>query len=485
MAPEPVSFRLSQMIAEADRAIKETDDALAPHRASNKPIPKALLSQYYRLHQHRHALELQRTYPQAVILTDVHFTSIMGADGQQIALNVKKGAGRIADAAIVYGDRVWLIEEKVLDEVLRAFPKKANARLQAEKIVPSSKAGTQLANELKILKQAGRKGVMLGITGVPVLGGPRVEMLPEVDNIAPSRLQTYRNMGDGPQVPQGPPTTRMPGTAKPLVARDIVSSQGAPSIQAVAVPPPAQVPPPPVSTPPIAGKTLTPPPLPTPDRRGGVLQPPVPVRGVTGNPQADRGADRPQTGRGRWRWPATTGNVGGGMRPQAGTTLQRARGAAGGAAGAMQQISQGLTQRAHQAVWDRAARAAAEPDIWRRVQQLRHDGNWVWVKGVFWHDQPTFSESNDVRFQAIEVLYLHDPHGAKDEESARGSSNWRNPPSVSQRWSPGEQRNMPKYYHASGQELNFYAPEPEFEYFDEDISVGNLKMGRCVRRKLR
>jgi hypothetical protein len=466
MAPEPVSYRLSQMIAEADQAIQETDHALAPHRAGapgvgNKPVPKELLSQYYRLHQHRHALELQRTYPQAVILTDVRFTSIMGADGQEIPLRVKKGEGRIADAAIVYGDRVWLIEEKVLDEVLRAFPKSAPARREAQKIVPSSSAGTQLANELKILKQAGRKGMLLGMTGVPVLGGPRIDLLPPVDNIAPSRLQVYRNMGDGPQVPQVPPTRAMPGAGAPLRPHDIVLNHGVPNIRAINVPPAPH--------------------------RGGVLQPPVDLRGITGNPPGGRGDNRPPTGSGRdrWRWPTTTTGGGSGLRPQASTTTQRARRGAGGAAAAIQQISQGLSEKRNQIVFDRARRAAAEPEVWRQVQKLRHMGSWVLVKAVFWHSQPTIADSADVRFNHIQVWSLADPKGEKDEESARDSSSWTSPAVFKARAYHGEARDMPKNYHASSIELNFYEPEPEFEVFVEDIPEGKFGMGRCVRRKLR
>lgn len=487
MAVEPVSFRINLMISEADQAIKEANDRLAPFRAKNKPVPIKYLSQYYRLLQHRHGLELQRIFPQAVILADVHFTIGMDADGEPVALRVKSGQGRIADFAIVYGDQVWLIEAKVLNEVLKAFPKRARTKPVIDKIVPSSKAGIEFANELRILKRYAKKAVLLGLKGYPVLGGPREEVFPEVEMIEPFRLQAYRMVG-GPQIPNKPATRKMGGTAKPLAAIDIVAGHPAPSAKALVLQPPPPLPPR-VSPPPSAATSAKRSPVkfgtsagakaqepilePVRTAPGGVLQPPISARGV--------GADRAGS-RGNLRWPAS--GVQGKL--QAGrTVMQRARGATGGVAAAIEQVSEGFTKFSKSFPTERALKAAENPEIFKQIQNLRHAGNWVRMVAVYWTDQDTLEESNSVFFRFIDIYSLADPEGRYDEKSARENLSWKSRSTMTQRSGPGESDSKPDYFRIVGVEMNFYAPEPEFEYFDEDISTDRFKMGRCIRRRIR
>jgi hypothetical protein len=86
------------------------------------------------------------------------------------------GQGRELDGVALYPDRTWdPLEYKTSQSTLNAYPAGPNVTVPGFK--PSTPLGDQLARQQKIIDYAKSNGYQLRLSGTPVGGGPRVDVL--------------------------------------------------------------------------------------------------------------------------------------------------------------------------------------------------------------------------------------------------------------------------------------------------------------------
>jgi hypothetical protein len=195
MPPVPTNELLRLTIAELDGQIFVERGRLTALVAANPPLPPEQLfgqsTHLYNLLTRRHMLEVQRTYPTVETLYQVEFLGVRDADGE---FRRRPGPGRIADGGLL-GDYLRLIEVKTVEEILRAFPK---GRQQVYRdFLASSNLGPQIANDKRLLKWAGRRGVEFWFRARNTLTLMPRDFGVAVNDIGISLPQSYMNMGDG------------------------------------------------------------------------------------------------------------------------------------------------------------------------------------------------------------------------------------------------------------------------------------------------
>jgi hypothetical protein len=200
MSQVPFDIRLEAAIRGVSQEITQAKNDLSRHALASPPTTppinevRALTS----LLERRHALLLQRTYPNATVYTQITFGPVMDPDtGRAIPL---RGAGaRRPDMGVLDGDTLYLVEVKVLNEILDMFPKGSKARGEIEvKLKKSSTFGAQWKEERSLLNRAFKKGAHQAFNGTRVLG-TREELLVRTTDrtYGGSHPQVYGNMGDG------------------------------------------------------------------------------------------------------------------------------------------------------------------------------------------------------------------------------------------------------------------------------------------------
>jgi hypothetical protein len=238
MSAAPIDVQMNAAIEDVDKKLAQVRDRIyADYLSKGKPVPIDAIRQMTDLMEMRHAYLTQKTYPQARVFTQIKFEAVMTPDGTEGSLRGK--TKRRPDIGVLFNGKLWLIECKVEDEVLRIFKDDPKARQSIEGALrKSSNFGRQFQTETKIIRSAERKGPFLLTSGVEVGDTARKELpLVEVDGVQKSRIQIYGNLGDGLPIPS--PES---GTSRPVSFIDAQPStaeaQAAKLNQPVALPPP-------------------------------------------------------------------------------------------------------------------------------------------------------------------------------------------------------------------------------------------------------